>query len=94
MKKHDFDQCAAVDHHYWTLMVVWCPHRQAFVVARSAYLETGILDEPADYQRQTIDLGPFDGPDELLQLVVSWINEYRSQWGAVAETPLPPGSPG
>lgn len=67
----DHQICAATDHRHWNYGIHWCPHRQQWLVSRSAWLETGTASDPADYELETTGLGPFDGP----AAVVEWISD-------------------
>jgi hypothetical protein len=70
--------CAAVDHRYWSYMVVWCPHRQQFTLTAARYLETGTDADPSDYTTRRVELGPFDNRRDVVELLMTWVDEDQA----------------
>lgn len=67
--------CAAVPHHYFDFWVMWCPHRQGFVVTESSHTETGTAADPTNYRSVRTELGPFDGKAEVKAMIERWIEQ-------------------
>ena len=81
MTSHDDARyCAALPHDYWDIWVLWCPHVQAFIVTGKSYGEQGREDDPQSYEYERIELGPFDGVEELERQVARFLVRFRSDW--------------
>lgn len=76
-RSHDDVACAATDHRYWSFSVMWCPHRQAFVITRSSHLETGTAADPLEHEFERMELGPFDSHADAVALLLTWIDSAQ-----------------
>ena len=70
-------------------MVVWYPSIQAYTLTGNSYTETGTDADPVDYVSRYLELGPFDGPMDVMEGLRGWLNDDFPFPGV-----LPPVLPG
>lgn len=77
---HDTSKpCGKINHTYRNYSVVWCPHRQQYTLRSSMYLELTEDQGPLDYTTRAVALGPFDTPRDVIEIMLTWIEEDVTQ---------------
>jgi len=86
---HDVPNCAATDHTMWDYFIVWCPHHQCYTVRSHSYRELGDLEDPLQFTRRELQLGPFDTKADVLEALEQWLDvDWRI---ALGDPPVLPG---